>query len=108
MNNKKFINLKKAIRKEINNIEVDISEMQSAKYDYNIFGVERQLAKGGWYYDPDEEWEIQKEKFLEKLELDHLCNIIELPDWLNDILINDDSLYERVEGKIIQYVVEVL
>ena len=62
--------LKEKIKDFVDSMEVDVSELESARWDYNIYGVEPQYAVGGWDYDEDEEWEAQKEKAIDWIKSD--------------------------------------
>lgn len=58
------------IEEWIAEIEIDESELESASWDCNIYGVEDHLAVGGWVYDEDECY-IEKAKLaLEFVEVD--------------------------------------
>lgn len=58
------------IEEWIAEIEIDESELESASWDCNIYGVEDHLAVGGWVYDEDECYIEQAKLALEFIEVD--------------------------------------
>lgn len=54
----------------VGKIEIDVEDLESAKWDSNIYGVEAPLAVGGWVYDEDECYIEQAKLALEIIEVD--------------------------------------
>ena len=79
----------------INGIEIDYSELSSAHYDSNPYGVEPQLAGGSgcWEADEDEVFEAQVNKVLEILDCDGVCAFLD--EELDDLLDDDIDILER-------------
>ena len=72
--------LKKKIYDFIENIVIDMDELESARWDRNIYGVEPQYAVGGWDYDEDEYFEKQVETAIEWFSDDGIGNHIDIGD----------------------------
>lgn len=72
--------IKKELLAEIEKVDIDISTLDSARWDRNIYGVEAHLAVGGWDYDEGELWKEQAKKLAEIIKQDGLCNYATLAD----------------------------
>lgn len=60
------------LKKWVNELEIDVSELPSCHYDSNPYGLEYPLSCGSGQYiwDEDEEYEAKIEEAVEKLEAD--------------------------------------
>lgn len=64
----------------VDEIEIDEKNLESAKWDRNIYGVEPQYAVGGWIYDEDEYYQAQVDKAIDYLESDGWGGYFEYAD----------------------------
>lgn len=80
--------IKKELLAEIEEVDIDVSTLDSTRWDRNIYGVEPHLAVGGWDYDEEELWKEQAKKLADMVKSDGLCNYATLADDEDD----DDSM----------------
>lgn len=104
---KKIISDLEKIDNFIRRREIEESELPSYTYDSNIYGLEHELAVGGYYWDEDEEWEAKCEQAsdyledcfdnleLEELNLDMAYKYIDIVSYFG---VNEDS-----KNKFIDY-----
>lgn len=84
---------KEAISAFVNRQDIDESELPSAYYDPNPYGVEDHLigTSGCWFADEDEAYEAKKERAIKKIEEDGAYN------WI-DIDCDDKEVIEYIRG----------
>ena len=72
--------IKKELLKKAEDIEVDVSQLDSYHRVKNIYGVEPQLAVDGYDWDEDEEYKAQLLKLADYVEADGLYEYATLAD----------------------------
>lgn len=75
--------------------DIDESELPSAHYDPNPYGVEDHLigSSGGWFADEDEVYEAKKEQAISKIKEDGAYQ------WMDvDEDIDDNEVIEYIRG----------
>lgn len=82
----------------INEIEIDEEDLESAKWDSNIYCVEPQYAVGGWVYDEDEYYQAQVDKAIDYLKSDGWGGYFEYDDNQDDEVLTKEAI-EYLEGK---------
>lgn len=77
----------------VNRQDIDESELPSAYYDPNPYGVEDHLigSSGCWFADEDEAYEAKKEQAIDKIKKDGAYN------WI-DLDCDDKEVIEYIEG----------
>lgn len=76
----------------VNDIEIDESELESASWDCNIYGVEPQYAVGGWIYDEDEYYQAQVDKAIDYLKSDGWGGYFEYDDSQDDEALTKEAI----------------
>lgn len=77
-------------------IDVDVDDLESAKYVSNIYGVEPQYAVGGYDYDEDEYWSRQLEKALSYLDGDMAYEYFDFAHSEDDDEAEEERLHNQV------------
>lgn len=84
--------VKKKLLELVENQDVNISELKSAKWIRNIYGVEPHLAVDGWDYDSGEYFSKQAEQLADSIDNYGVCNYLDIPEELWD----DESFHKEV------------
>ena len=79
-NEQRFEEIKKMVSDFVDDREIEVSELDSAEYDSNIYGVEPQYAVGGYDYDEDEYYAKQLEEAIECIKADGLFEVIDIEE----------------------------
>lgn len=82
----------------VDKIEIDESDLESARWDCNIYGVEPQYAVGGWIYDEDEYYKAQIDKAIDYLKSDGWGGYFEYADNQDDEALTKEAI-EYLEKK---------
>lgn len=85
--------VKKQLLKMVENQDVDISDLDSAKWIPNIYGVESHLSVGGWDYDEDEYFSKQAEQLADNIDSYGLDGYV---SGLTDEQYDSESFHEEV------------
>lgn len=88
---------KKILDEAMLGIYIEPSDLESAKWDSNIYGVEPQYAVGGWVYDEDEYYNKQIEEAIEMILADGIGA------YFYEVDQDDNSDDEELEKEAIEY-----
>lgn len=76
----------------VGKIEIDVEDLESAKWDSNIYCVEPQYAVGGWVYDEDEYYQAQVDKAIDYLKSDGWGGYFEYDDNQEDEALTKEAI----------------
>lgn len=80
-------------------LEIDITELDSAEYHSNIYGLEAHLAVGGWIWDEDEEYTTKIEKLIEYIEEDGIQEYLDL----SEDQMEDEIFLEKLQKEAVKF-----
>lgn len=74
--------LKQKIYDAICKMEIDVTDLESCRYEKDPYcvGYPLSIGSGCFEYDGEEYWQAQKKQFMEYIKEDGLYNYIDLPD----------------------------
>lgn len=76
----------------VGKIEIDVEDLESSKWDSNIYGVEPQYAVGGWVCDEDEYYQAQVDKAIDYLKSDGWGGYFEYDDNQDDEALTKEAI----------------
>lgn len=82
----------------VGKIKIDVEDLESSKWDSNIYCVEPQYAVGGWVYDEDEYYQAQVDKAIDYLKSDGWGGYFKYDDNQDDEALTKEAI-EYLEKK---------